>query len=69
MNENEQISRLADIIGDLALSIDLLDKQADALGAAIIAAAMHHDPRSKDWTAEEIAHDAVQTIKQIRRKL
>jgi hypothetical protein len=47
------------------------NKQADTdiLAAAVIAAGMYANPKSEDWTAEEIAHDAIATLKEIKKHL
>ena len=39
--------------------------EIDTLAAAIIAAGMFAHPSSRDWTAKEIAHDAVAALREI----
>jgi hypothetical protein len=46
---------------------DRLD--VDILAAAVIAAGMYANPKSLDWTAAEIANDAVVTLQQIKDRL
>jgi hypothetical protein len=41
----------------------------DILAVAIIAAGMYANLRSSEWTAEEIANDAIASLKEIKRQI
>jgi predicted transcriptional regulator len=43
--------------------------RTDILAAAVIAAGMYANPKSGDWTIEEIANDAVATLEEIKKHL
>ena len=45
------------------------DIDIDLLAAAIIAAGMYANANASDWTSEEVAHDAVEVLRKIRREL